>query len=161
MDSPIAEILMSRAPKFFGPRSDGRVTSFGSYGFQCHPGWAPLLYDLLGELERLIVERPELADMRVLQIKEKFGVLKIYVSDHASSDDVWNLLERYQQASSEVCERCGEPGELIHTDFWARTACKNPMHQDPRKFSIEEQDTELARCTEVVLARLREMEGSK
>ncbi|OBI39699.1 hypothetical protein [Mycobacterium colombiense] len=65
----------------------------------------------------------------VHQIKEKFGTLRYYCA--AGSDDprreVLDALdavtEEAERFSALTCERCGDPGILRRTRYWAKTLC--------------------------------------
>lgn len=61
-------------------------------------------------------------DFKVLQIKEKFGVLTVYTS---YEDDVINNVIRYStKLSSKVCEYCGSTVDVGRTEPWMITCCK-------------------------------------
>lgn len=77
---------------------------------------------------------------RVHQIKEKFGTLRYYYwpsSDDASPellDAMDAITDDAQRASAIICERCGEPGVLQRTQYWAKTlchACAEPLGYAP------------------------------
>ncbi len=86
-------------------------------------GWYPLVIATDQRLAALD------AAYRVHQIKEKFGTLRYYY--WPSSDDVSpELLDAMdaitddaQRASAVICERCGVPGVLQRTRYWAKTLC--------------------------------------
>lgn len=58
--------------------------------------------------------------LRVLQIKEKFGGLRIYVSQE--TPESLALIKDAEQRASKTCEYCGKPGELVNNG-WAKTLC--------------------------------------
>lgn len=66
---------------------------------------------------------------RVQQIKEKFGTLRYYCapsSEHPSPellDALDAITEDAERVSASTCERCGEPGILRRTRYWAKTLC--------------------------------------
>lgn len=82
----------------------------------CSDGW----YDILERLcEDVYAMRP-----KVMQIKEKFGTLRFYASfpsDYAEQG--WERIRQAEQESAEICEICGEPGELRIIDGWRDTLC--------------------------------------
>lgn len=86
-------------------------------------GWYPLVIatdHCLAEIDPHYV---------VHQIKEKFGTLRYYCA--AGSDDpnpalvdaLDAIVEDAERASAITCERCGEPGILRRTRYWAKTLC--------------------------------------
>lgn len=91
-------------------------------------GWTPLVL----KFYEAIKENPLI---RVNQIKEKFGGLRIYF-DHVCSDinaenpkcthnfdALYELTDRLSEQSYKTCERCGAPGELRTNRPWVRTLC--------------------------------------
>jgi hypothetical protein len=86
-------------------------------------GWYPLV---IATDHRLAEIDP---DYVVQQIKEKFGTLRYYCtpgSEDASAellDSLDAITEDAQRASAITCERCGEPGILQRTRYWAKTLC--------------------------------------
>ncbi|GLP78623.1 hypothetical protein [Mycobacterium antarcticum] len=86
-------------------------------------GWYPLV---IATDARLATLDPA---YRVHQIKEKFGTLRYYYwpsSDDASPellDAMDAITDDAQRASAITCERCGQPGILQRTRYWAKTLC--------------------------------------
>lgn len=97
------------------------------FGIECGDGW----FDLVDRLLRLVQFRADHggAQPAVLQIKQKFGSLKVYWRD---ADGVVDGMTAYaQDLSKTVCEVCGEAGTLLlgnpgpfrtrcaaHADIW-------------------------------------------
>ena len=57
----------------------------------------------------------------VLQVKEKFGTLRLYVKD--ASDDVRAMIELAVERSAVTCEECEAAGRLRHGTGGMRTLC--------------------------------------
>ena len=57
----------------------------------------------------------------VLQVKEKFGVLRFYVNC-SRNDAVGQRIGIAAEESFHTCEVCGQPGELRECD-WIKTLC--------------------------------------
>lgn len=77
-------------------------------------------------LERKIAQhREELPSF--IQIKEKFGGLRIYVQD--AKPEVQSYITFAESMSYRVCEECGAPGEP-RNDSWSKTLCD--MHHRER-----------------------------
>ncbi|MCV7355341.1 hypothetical protein [Mycolicibacterium fluoranthenivorans] len=98
------------------------------------PGWYPLVI----ATDQRLVEID--AEYVVHQIKEKFGTLRYYYwpsSEDASPellDAMDTITDDAERASAITCERCGEPGVLQRTRFWAKTlchACADPLGYAP------------------------------
>lgn len=96
------------------------------------PGWEPLV----DELHKLVQEiDPEI---RVAQVKEKFGGLRYYYNlsaeydnepdpdnpwDETNAQKIRNLVSRAESASYWFCEVCGKVGHLRTDRFWIKTLC--------------------------------------
>lgn len=90
-----------------------------AFGFECDKGWHPLILELIEKLQNL----KEDYDFELEQVKEKFGTLRFYVS--SETDEVSNIIERYEIFSSHLCEHCGEfwtaKNRISHG--WWKTLC--------------------------------------
>lgn len=61
-------------------------------------------------------------NVTILQVKEKFGGLRIYISGgNTTTDEIIDLVERI---SLKTCENCGNPGKP-RGGGWIRTLCDN------------------------------------
>jgi hypothetical protein len=95
---------------------------------ECGSGWDTIICNLCDALVRVV--RPE-NQFRFLQIKEKFGGLRVYTSyadttleqDHA----ITRAVDEAERASWHTCEVCGAPGESVSYRGYARTLC--PWHE--------------------------------
>ena len=85
-------------------------------------GWFDLLCRLCRDLEPLVTEfeRATGCQFEVLQVKEKFGGLRVHVND--KNDAIRQRIEIAQHESCRTCEICGQPGKL-HEDSWIKTVC--------------------------------------
>ena len=75
------------------------------------PGWGPLIDEVYDRLP---------SDTIVIQVKEKFGGLRIYVD--AAPEEFLNFLDEIEDKSWTVCETCGKPGE-IRMKGWIKVRC--------------------------------------
>lgn len=86
-------------------------------------GWSVLLYVLFGSIKRYLstVRDDEfLKNFYVLQVKQKFGGLRIYIS--RSDKVILSLISEAEAASWEVCEECGKFG-VPRPMVWIETLC--------------------------------------
>lgn len=96
---------------FFPDREPITSRHFCSVG----DGWLQLLHDCIAEL---------LAagwDKHICQIKEKFGGLRFYIG--AGSQEIHDIISKYEGKSYETCETCGEAGKPRTDLGWHRTLC--------------------------------------
>jgi hypothetical protein len=78
-------------------------------------GWFGLVKELTEDLIRLGWDR------RVLQVKEKFGTLRFYISQR--EDVLVNRTIAATEQSATVCQDCGEPGTWFEDGGWVATFC--------------------------------------
>ena len=81
-------------------------------------GWFSLVSQMFDEL--LIAGW----DKHLSQIKEKFGALRVYVSD--SNPEIQKIIRKYEELSVTICEHCGKPGKIVNDNYWMKTSC--PEH---------------------------------
>jgi len=97
-----------------------------SRGIECGSGWYALVERAGGVIEAEIGRLVEAGVAapgwpRILQVKEKFGVLDMHVSGLRSA--TWRAeIEGVERQSRVTCEQCGAPGEL-RKDGYFRTTC--------------------------------------
>lgn len=59
--------------------------------------------------------RKALYNYRIVQIKEKWGELHWY--DAGSSNELFNIIEKYSDLSRKICIECGKPATVETTDW--------------------------------------------
>lgn len=127
------------------------------WGIECGDGW----YVLIDQAAAAVEDSTEkLANAgktvaiwpRITQVKEKFGVLTIYISGFRSSA-LSSALTEAERRSSKVCEWCGQPGELRKDDY-LRTTCAACEAVRPQR-TLDNSDSEkwLAELRVVLSAR--------
>ena len=99
--------------------------------FECGPGWASIILDISLKIETIlnknaertkIPEGEEIYDfeMFAIQVKEKYGTLRIYMT--LTTDEIDRLIEQAEGRSEETCEACGAPGR-VRGGFWVEVRC--------------------------------------
>jgi len=98
------------------------------YGIETGNGWYGLIEKLSLQLEDLLLKIPEQErkNYRAIQIKQKFGLLRFYLSD--STPEMNTLIAQAEENSGRICEICGEPGEIVNVSSARRTRCV--IHSD-------------------------------
>jgi hypothetical protein len=87
--------------------------------FECGPGWHPLITGALTEIEALGI-----ANLEVLQVKEKFGGLRIYLSVHNEESDA--IITAAEQEAHKTCEDCGSKENVeLRGGGWLHTVCQS------------------------------------
>ncbi|MBO9428472.1 hypothetical protein [Sulfitobacter sp. R18_1] len=77
-------------------------------------GWETVITNFLEAAEKhmgVVAENdPELADFRVIEIKEKYGSLRIYTT--YGDDVIFDLGQKASSDSEKICELSGQEGSL-------------------------------------------------
>jgi hypothetical protein len=121
-DEQMNEFLQSIGGLENGYYSDRpRITDCGF--FAVGDGWYPLIKELIEDLIALGW------DKQTCQVKEKFGGLRFYIN--GGSDEIFNRISKAENDSYEICEICGEKGELKTDIGWYTTLCDK--HYEERK----------------------------
>lgn len=91
--------------------------------FECGDGWYDIINELSKKIERLLEKTPkeEREQCYAIQIKEKFGGLRFYMS--SMTDEIDNLITEAETLSLKTCELCGKPGEL-RKGGWVTVKCE-------------------------------------
>ena len=77
------------------------------------PGWGSLVEDLY--------KLCDANNIMITQVKEKFGGLRFYIG--GASAEILDEIEKAENESYKICERCGEPGKPKADPYWIQTLC--------------------------------------
>lgn len=116
MSPEIEQGLVDKYPGLFVERSTPR--SCMAYGCECGDGWAEILRSLCFMIAQRMKNRG--GDFRFTQIKEKFGLLRIYGS--GGDDYISGLIAMAEAVSGTVCDTCGDRGS-VRRGGWLMTLC--------------------------------------
>ena len=94
--------------------------------WECGPGWSKVISPLVERISKL--------GGTVVQVKEKFGGLRLYFTpaeaDSIAGEAAWAALQddvdQAERDSYKICEICGKPGVLMTSGTWLKTVC--PEH---------------------------------
>src|SRR5438477_10718923 len=94
------------------------------WGIEINAGWRSLMGRLLVRLEKEIAAQPadERDQFRIIQIKEKFGRLRVYLAGRTPEMDA--AIREAEEESIVTCEVCGAPGALEERHGWWSPRCK-------------------------------------
>ena len=93
------------------------------YDYGPSRGWVPRVEQALNELCELGLE-----GLRVMQVKEKFGGLRIYTN--GVNDDVNRIIDAAARDCRDICEDCGAPAQECEIRGWVSTLCKECEQKD-------------------------------
>jgi hypothetical protein len=121
--NPRYDYILSRSfPNLYRDRhGDMRETAM-CWGFECGDGWVGILWQLSRTLENEILkldpkDRP---DVRAVQVKEKFGTLRFYMS--GETPEMSKAIRLAEDLSEHTCERCGRYG-VVMGRRWLYCSC--------------------------------------
>lgn len=90
-----------------------------SHGVAIGSGWFDLLYDMSVKLNKLLEVYPDLC---ILQVKEKFANLRVYISQH--SKEIGDIINEAVRLSTITCEECGSQENVdVRGRYWIKTIC--------------------------------------
>lgn len=88
-----------------------------AFGYECDNGWLPIIEELFDKITALKPSR----NFEVVQVKEKYAGLRVYVFN--STEAIDKLIDEYEDKSYHICEICGEAGEVRENHKWYKTLC--------------------------------------
>lgn len=97
--------------------------------FSIGDGWLQLVHDLIEELRQINWDR------RIYQVKEKFAGLRFYSSLKSAdgidiSQQVYDICDKYEKLSYQVCAICGKKGYLDDKGYWLYTHCDEHQRKE-------------------------------
>jgi len=117
MKKELEEKLFEKYPKLLRGRNKSIKKNLLPFGIACDDGW----YDLIDETLAKIKEKNE--DVKVTQIKEKYGGLRVYISK--GNDAIFDIIHEAEEKSASICEKCGsKDAERRSRGGWIKTLCK-------------------------------------
>jgi len=91
------------------------------FGFEIGEGWMSLVIELLDKIQHLVDNNPEYSGLQVIQVKEKYGSLRVYLNYYYK--EIEDIISEYEEKSCYICEECGEKGEIRNINNWYTALC--------------------------------------
>lgn len=115
-----ATVLRQRYPTWFA--------KMAFYDLSLPEGWAPLLFEVCEKIDaelrnQRVVRLMDRKHFRIMQIKEKFGTLRVYTWGAPAA--VREIITEAEITSEMICLRCGNPGVLRDTGSVIATLCED------------------------------------
>ena len=85
----------------------------GFCGFECGNGWKDILDRLFAKIKD---------DTKVVQVKEKWGLLRVYVD--TATNETYNAIDEAERESAKTCEECGSTEGVTTAGGWLKTLCQ-------------------------------------
>lgn len=92
----------------------------GTFDVSVLPGWEIVIRRTVERIAE-VRDRKDIKNLKIVQIKEKFGGLRIYMND--VDDDVDEIIREAEDECSELCSWCAKPGKLINRHGWILNLC--------------------------------------
>jgi hypothetical protein len=112
--------IIEKYPELFGVAPFDIRTTLMNFGFECGEGWYRELEKLFEKLSKVVKEQ-NLNSYRIVQVKEKFGGLRIY--EENGTEETHLLIKETSNFCEHLCEKCGNPSELSLKSGWASNIC--------------------------------------
>ena len=113
------------------------MSNFDNYG-KGHPGWHTILHPILLYADK--------HGFQVVQVKEKFGGLRVYYDqpeagvDKEVAGEMRRMVSAAETLSMHICEDCGLPGECANHGggYWVLTLCPicSKKHVDQKRIDL-------------------------
>lgn len=119
MRQELDELLYKLAPNLYRQRNMPMNMTCMCWGFP-GDGWFGLLLEASLAIEAILVQLPEGQRPSAVQVKEKYGTLRFYMTGYNDEIDV--IIRRAEQRSAVECEECGAAAKR-RGDGWIKTLC--------------------------------------
>ena len=99
------------------------------------PGWRKAFgIQMCKDIRRQLIKERNLFKWRIVQLKEKFGGIRLY--SNFASDELYDIIDKYEQISAKTCGICGKPATKISRG-WIYPYCDDCI-EDRQFIKIEE-----------------------
>lgn len=102
-----------------------QVSKLALFGFECGDGWLGLIDGTLDLIQRHSIDLD--VDIRLRQVKEKFGELRIY--SQGGDNLTREIFDIAELVSGKTCEICGQPGQLCNRQGWMQVRCNDHIQE--------------------------------
>ena len=105
------------------------LKKYGIDSTRCASGVGEGWFDILDQMFAKLIEAGW--NKKLAQVKEKFGTLRVYLTDQAFIEDgkwtkFYEIVSDAEEKSAFVCETCGAVGRMQNTRscaWWIKTFC--------------------------------------
>lgn len=85
------------------------------------------------ELRSDLIANNYLEEFRILQIKEKYGQLRVYTGAIPRDSKVFDIIHKYERLSENVCMTCGKPAQIVEYCGWLESICEDCWNERENK----------------------------
>jgi hypothetical protein len=112
--------IIKKYPELFGEAPYDPRKTLIAFGLEVSENWLPTLDKGFQEIAD-IVKKENLNDFRIIQVKEKFGGLRVY--SRYSIDEIDEIIDRMETEVETICEKCGSTEGKFRSNGWMRITC--------------------------------------
>lgn len=84
--------------------------------------WIAFGEQMCEEIREALIEDGDLDSWRIVQLKEKFGSMRLYSSGEKKGSRVQDIIDKYERISERTCIVCGKPATRMTTG-WISPFC--------------------------------------
>jgi hypothetical protein len=118
MSPSLEQILHEKYPALFADKDKPPTESLMCFGCECEDGWFGIIEAMCRTLSSYTESYG--ANFKFIQIKEKFGGLRVYSSGGDGYCD--GVVDMAESISYRTCEKCGDQGSKYHRGL--KTLCE-------------------------------------
>ena len=122
MNPDLEKKLVSEFPQLFRGVNKSETESLMCFGCAHEDGWFNIIYSMCRAIDNHVKNSKEPIEYEFVQIKEKFGTLRVY--DNGHDEFISGVIRMAEQMSSVTCEITGKPGTLCSSGMWYKTLCE-------------------------------------
>lgn len=132
MEKELKDKLYERYPKLFVQKDSSMQETCMCWGIATGSGWFWIINNLCNCIQNYI-DANDKPQTEFVQVKEKFGELRIYVD--GADELIHGMIWLAEAMSYTTCETCGVTKNIIHTKGWIRTICTECNKKEITKLS--------------------------
>ena len=114
--------LVEKFPALFVGSTYPLTVSLMAFGCECGDGWYGIIEDACEAIAKHCEEQ-KIEDFAFMQIKEKFGSLRMY--SNIEDEFISEVIGKAESKSGETCEKCGNAGTQNSSGYWISTLCES------------------------------------
>ena len=113
--------LYKKYPKLFRQKNLSIQESCMPWGFECGDGWFFIIDKLCSQLQ-WDIDHNKQPQLEFIQVKEKFGSLRLYNSGATEQQE--GMISLVEYLSNFICEDCGSTDNVKQSKGWIYTRCE-------------------------------------
>lgn len=127
MEKELELKLVEKYPRLFRDYNKSPRETLMCWGCECGNGWYKILAELFEQLSKY-------GDIVLVQVKEKFGTLRVYYMGgiDENHEEIEKLIDEAEGKSAITCEMCGGEGKLTG-EGWLITLCNECSRRNKRQ----------------------------